>query len=190
MYTSEKILKTICLNYLTSFSLYAIFAQITNRKSKPIGTDHAARNERQFRTCLKASAWCCRFPQCLLASPHMTGGSTHAQTACRMQTDTIFCLSMANTLSSFALGLGYVHSHSHQIWDFGLCAMSKSTGVHQGLIWLTIWDYILHGFGQLFIHDRAKSDAIRDRHKTQWNNTFSGSAMTVSLEWLQRETAA
>lgn len=62
-YTSEKIVKTTCLNYLTSFSLSVIFTQITSWKSKPIGVAHAARNEHQgvaFPTHLEASAWCCR----------------------------------------------------------------------------------------------------------------------------------
>lgn len=38
-------------------------------------------------------------------------------------------------------------------------AMLEGAGMHQELILLTPQDYILHGFEQMFIHDRAKCDA-------------------------------
>lgn len=37
----------------------------------------------------------------------------------------------------------------------GLCATPKVTRAHQGLIWLIPEGHILHGFGQVFISDRA-----------------------------------
>lgn len=120
-YTSEKIVKTICLNYLTSFILYVIFTQITNWKSKPIGMDLATRHEHQgvaFPAHLKAlsgavgaSSGC--------GPPHTAiRGFARSQTACRTQRNRMLHFSMANPLPSFARGLTCMHFHSHQTWDF------------------------------------------------------------------------
>lgn len=134
IHTSEKIMHIVCLDYLTSFSLYVIFTQTITLNSKPIRIALAMRKEHQGAA----------FP---------THGAAGVPGGCGPRRDKGLCphldspqdtegqktLPLHGKPSAIACSGPQVCSFP-QSPDLGLhtspgcCAMSKVTGMHQGFI--------------------------------------------------------
>lgn len=154
-----KLVRDIHIDNLTSSNWYTVFSQITTWD--PQGWLLPQARKEAFTTHLEATGWCYRCSwqpwdplQCQ---------KSHIQRACRLHSDRLCCLPMANLLHHLHCAAGAISSADSASRTFQCLRLIDATlegaGMHQELISLTPQDYILHGFEQVFIHDRAKCDA-------------------------------
>lgn len=152
-YTSEKLMRVIHLDYLTSSNWYTVITQITTWDPQGwLLSQETGMKGGLHHT--PGSHWL--VPQVPLAAVGPpTGPEIPQPKGLQGCTVTGYAVFPWQTCSMVCTGLQTVHPGHPSLQD----ATLGGTEMHQELLSLTPQDYILHGFEQVFIHDRAKCDA-------------------------------